>query len=244
MIYTLALLGLFLGFTAQDNPVKILDLTEAEMIYPNRDYIPIPSRVGIPAGFEGPRYSLPAMSLEIIFDKNSYIIGEEFTYEIRLKNISDTDIRIPLEPDGPRIDPDGEKMPREIGLVEIYSKLDIDENSEKIKADEKKFGNSMYGPIASFALYGSDKIDGSLVTLNPGESIVIRNKGKRGWAEDNIFSEEELKDKIIIHVSAVLNFNAGFYRTLKDVPYDYKVKSESIPIEIIIPPNEENKDTD
>jgi len=243
------LCGLLSGFAAQDNPVRILDLTEAEMTYPSdRIFLSSPFQVGIPSNLGIKPYILPALSLEIKFDKTSYIMGEEFVYEIRLKNISEIDIRIPLDPDGDKIVPKGNKPPREVGLIETYAKLTVDENREKVKADEKEYGSSLYGPLISFALYGLEKIESSFTTLNPGESMVIRHKGR--WNEKvegeyvlgAIFSEEELKDKVVVHVSAEWSFSCGLYRTLKDVPYNYITRSESIPIEVIIPAKKDKKE--
>jgi hypothetical protein len=236
MIYTFALWGLFLGFAAQDNPVKILDLTEVESVDPDRMFFPGIFEVGIPSYYDGPIHSLPAMSLEVNLDKASYVIGEEFTYKIRLKNISEIDIRIPLYLDGTKIIPPGDKMtPRELGLVEIYASLRIDETD---KRDMELYGNRHHSPLSRIMMYGSDKIDSSIITLNPNESIEIKYKG-RWTTEDQIFLEEDAKDKVVLHVSADWRYNSGFYRTLNDVPYDYKTKSEPIQIELIIPSKEE-----
>ena len=244
MIYTLALWGLFFGFAAQDSPIKILDLREAEMIYPDRVFGPSLFQVGIPSGLGIPIHALPALSLDVKFDKASYVIGEEFTYELRLKNISEIDIRIPLESNGPKIVPGGDVMTsKEIGLIEISAILNIDENIEINK--EHPNITSEYSFLSLFGLYGSDKIESSFMTLNQGESILIKYKGRWREMDDEsttsgkIYMKEEKEGKIVIHVNAEWRFRSGLYRTLKDVPYNYITKSESIPIEIIIPPKKD-----
>ena len=159
----------------QNHYVDILDLTVGDKIISSANILW--GRGG------GSSYSRSIVSVALKLDKGRYIVGEEFIYEISVKNISEKEILIPCDTDGDKINNGNmSHSPKDLPAGFMHTNAIIRFHEDTAKTDRSTLYFLMPGTVR---LYGSDAFASSIKTLKPHESVMIRATGR--W------SGEELK---------------------------------------------------
>lgn len=102
----------------------------------------------------------PVLAISLLtLGRSAYEVGDEFTYEVVVKNISGRSINLPTSPDAGRF---RRGMP-----------------GARLAALSLNFSDAVLGKqtVGLNFLYGSEAVSGSLVTMQPGETMLIRATG-------------------------------------------------------------------
>lgn len=154
---------------AQEN--DFLDLTKIKL--PERKELVLTDGGGA-SGSNDTR--IPNLPLEITLtglDKNSYQIGEDMIYDIRISNVGQELVWIPWSPDRHQVRPDN-AYPS--GYMSAILTLVI--------TDAKMGQQEIFG----IPLYGSRRVPGSLKALPPRKTVRIRASGRWDFmSSDNAF---------------------------------------------------------
>jgi len=222
---------LFIVFSAveiQGQYVDILDLTIGDRIISEMQ-----KRWGSGSGGSSSR---PIVSVMLKLDKDRYVVGEEFIYEISVRNISGEEIRIPWDTDGDKINNGNESYSYEdlpAGFIEVYTGIKYPNH---IKKDDYTYVGPSPGIVA---LYGSDAYTSSIKTLKPEESVMIRATGRwnRDFVKWTIYDRIEDSSIVILEICAIWDFAHG----IDGGKYHQITYSIPIQIKIEIPPDEETE---
>ena len=219
---------LYFLFSAAEIPnqyIDILDLTVGDKIVSDTKMYW--------GGGGGSSSSRPIVSVTLNLDKDRYVLGEEFIYEVSLKNVSGKEIRIPWDTDGDKINYGKES----------YSYEDLPEGFMKAGAMIRYPGDileidgttTMSTPPGFVNLYGSNAFASSIKILKPDESILIRAAGR--WSNDRI--NKVIFDKTSDGSNAILEIYASwiFSYGIDFVLYETMYNSPTIQIELEIPPS-------
>jgi len=209
---------LFSAAEVQSQYIDRLDLTAGDKII---------SEAKILWGGDGGS-TRPIVSVSLKLDKKRYVLGEEYIYEISVKNISGKEIRIPWDTDGDKVNNGNisysmEDLPA--GFTRVLTSIEVRNNT------------LMVTPVLEVVgLHGSDAFILSIKTMKPEESVMIRATGR--WNIDNLikkeFDEATVSSSIFLELYAVWNFLNG-----NDfIAYKQWTPSPPIEIELEIPPNE------
>ena len=218
---------LYFLFSAAEIPnqyVDILDLTVGDKIVSD-------TKMNWGGG-GGSSSSRPIVSVTLNLDKDRYVLGEEFIYEISLKNISEKEIQIPWDTDGDKINYGTESYSYEdlpVGFMKVLSSIRY--SDPFVKVDDTTTVHLMPGTIA---LYGSDAFASSIKALKPEESVMIRAAGR--WSDDRInkviFDKTTDGSNVTLEIYANWIFSYGIdFRA-----YEQMYNSPTIQIELEIPP--------
>ena len=155
------------------------------------------------------------IQIEILqFDKGRYAPGDEFVYEIRIRNISAREAIIPWDPDWTHF-PYIPDVPPPVGYRTAYLALLEKRSDEKLK------------PFSQYRLFGSPGVKSSLLRLQPNETARIRGKGK--WDSVPFLVNGEQKPHERITVLAVLRFSFG--RPIDDIHALREFESKPVDVE-------------
>jgi len=208
---------LFSTAVVQTEYTDILDLTVGDKIISSANM-----RWG---GGGGSNFSRHIVSVAIKFDKDRYVMGEEFIYEISIKNVSGEEIHIPWDTDGDKINNGNES----------YSYKDLPAGFMRAYACISH-GNPLVATLPleePIVLYGSDAFAASIKKLKPEESVMIRAAGH--WNKDRIPTDELANNSNkIVKIYARWHFSYG----IDVMKYKQSTDSEPMEIELIIPPDE------
>jgi len=225
MISVISLLYfLFFAVEVQNQYVDILDLTTGDKI--------ISSAHMTWGTGGGSNHSRPMVSVTLKLDKERYVLGEEFTYEIGIKNISGKEIQIPWDTDGDKINNGNTSYSYEdlpAGFMKVSASL-------WIRNDDDNRNDSL---LESNRLYGSDAFTSSIKILKPEESVMIRATGRwnRDKLNDNILSRVNDNSSVTLEIYVFWHFSYGIdIIAYKDASYSTPIK-----IELEIPPDEETE---
>ena len=159
---------------------EIFDFTNAEIRTPEMEWWFLTIRS---SEFWPLKPSLSILSLK--FDRENYTIGQEFIYEVVVKNVSGGDLIIPIESDGFKVINNVKDKPPSGFLVVAISLVTYDENKDKFDREYEYF--------TTIGLYGSDLLPSSLKTLKPDESVTIRARGTWEARQINSRNPEDIK---------------------------------------------------
>jgi len=119
----------------------------------------------------------PSLSiLSFKLDREDYRLGQEFIYEVTIKNISDGDLTIPVQPDGFKVIDNIDECPP--GFIYVILAVRVD--------NEWKTDPNRWTTIHTIPLFGSDLVPLSLKRLKQNESITIRGRG--AWKDAHIMN--------------------------------------------------------
>jgi len=184
-------------------PTHTLDLLVQNPEPPSGDQVEPSRQLRVPFGRYGkpdheaePPKSLSAQLLG--FDRTSYVLGDDFVYEVLLTNDGKKPFRFPTSLDASRFHKD---MPHAIA-VSVF-----------LMFEDEFLGKQVVG---SQLLYGSPDVPGTLMLIGPSETLELRAKGtwwlqsafrkpmENGWAKS-------LRVQSEIHVSS----NEEYYPTVE-----------------------------
>lgn len=146
-------------------PTHVLDLivaeqakTEAVESVPSEDRLMPPSGAGIAS--HGPREQLPLELTLTSLDRTGYRAGDDLLFELLIRNIGQRPFSFPASLDGRRF---RRGMPgATVGTVALAFR--DDQLSSQL--------------VGLQILYGADVVPGSLISVQPGETLSIRAGGK------------------------------------------------------------------
>jgi hypothetical protein len=138
------------------------------------------------AGDSRLKTNAPKITL-IDIDKESYFLGDQAIFNIKLENIGQTAIILPWSGDYDRVKPDDEKMPP--GYLSAIINLAVEGNGQ---------GTLFFG---GETVYGSDLFPGSLKRLDPGRSaqIKVRTQLRPNSSEEIGMLAKKLPFKLNVH---------------------------------------------
>jgi len=128
-------------------------------------------------------------------NRTEYREGDDFVYEVRLRNITNKEALIPWEPDWSKF-PIGSNTPPPAGFKSAHLVVRFADSSVELRA------------ISAHTLFGSSGVSSSLLSLQPGESARIRGRGRFTFL--NLRGEKPAsKPAAPIKIEAVLHFAYG-----------------------------------
>jgi len=161
-----------------------LDLTDPSILRTSPDFLE-----GGDVGFSGQRETILPLELQLLrLDRQEYIFGTPFHYEVAIKNIGSTPVRIPWSADRKTLESHNMAVTRAtlaLVLTEVNGREHL---------------------VGATILEGSDGIAGSFETLLPRESAVIRIPGVLSLPPD---AASRVASDVPRSVYAVLMMDAG-----------------------------------
>jgi hypothetical protein len=153
-----------------------------------------------------------ALKITLIdIDKESYFLGDQAIFNIKLENIGQTAIILPWSANYDRVKPDDEKRPP--GYLSAIINLAVEGNSQ---------GTLFFG---GESVYGSDLLPGSLKRLEPGGSarIKVRTQLRPNSSEEIGMLAKQLPFKLNVHAR---------FAFLEGAPYKAFSSENAIDIEL------------
>jgi hypothetical protein len=177
-----AKIGLIASFIASfasvgfSQDIGYLDLTTPAPRMPTRS----PKRFsgGCGGTGDGPATSPNATLTLISLDKNTYSLGEEITFEVKIENSGTDTIEIPWTPDLATLEPSDQTQYFSYRSASFVTILTVPDS-----------GHYLF--VSGFS-YGSTDAPGTIRDLRPGQSFIVRARG-RGDVYDSWWSDK-LKD--------------------------------------------------
>ena len=201
---------------AQERPAGILDLTMETIAVAD-----LRSGGGVGISEQDPH----AVEVSFSMDKSRYRTDEEFSYEIKVRNISGKDLEVPWRTDGPTVVMDPPKRPSGF----LYASVGLENHGTHHRS------------VVALGLYGSNEAPSSKKTLRPGDFVLIRGVGS--WDTYLMYDKwlaygpvDDSQRERTVNVNAYWRYKEGF----DDISYRAYADSEKIQIELVMHSDEES----
>ena len=164
-------------------PTHVVDLVTAAAKTPVGDEVALSKRLRIPFGRQGradhdPELPKPLVLQLVSTDRSSYIVGDEFVYELLISNRGSQPVEFPVSPHAGRFSDSTRAALAARGALTFQD------------AARGRQG------VGAIALHGAPEVPGSIVVVGPSETLELRAPGQwylqssfptspaRGWARE------------------------------------------------------------